>query len=110
MILRPPRSTRTDTLFPYTTLFRSRRADLLYAMAGVSDRRSPPYRLALSGARKHQENRPRYPRTGLHQSGAELRHDVHAALHVRSRHAAGTDRPLPAVELRRRSRLSVSGP
>src|SRR3546814_11279301 len=27
MIRRPPRSTRTDTLFPYTTLFRSR-ADL----------------------------------------------------------------------------------
>src|SRR3546814_19710605 len=25
MILRPPRSTRTDTLFPYTTLFRSDR-------------------------------------------------------------------------------------
>src|SRR3546814_20034375 len=24
MILRPPRSTRTDTLFPYTTLFRSK--------------------------------------------------------------------------------------
>src|SRR3546814_3509787 len=24
MILRPPRATRTDTLFPYTTLFRSR--------------------------------------------------------------------------------------
>src|SRR3546814_7220298 len=27
MIRRPPRSTRTDTLFPYTTLFRSKRAD-----------------------------------------------------------------------------------
>src|SRR3546814_4782942 len=27
MIRRPPRSTRTDTLFPYTTLFRSRGAD-----------------------------------------------------------------------------------
>src|SRR3546814_63214 len=26
MIRRPPRSTRTDTLFPYTTLFRSRHA------------------------------------------------------------------------------------
>src|SRR3546814_2925962 len=26
MIRRPPRSTRTDTLFPYTTLFRSRQA------------------------------------------------------------------------------------
>src|SRR3546814_4107903 len=27
MIRRPPRSTRTDTLFPYTTLFRSQEAD-----------------------------------------------------------------------------------
>src|SRR3546814_2132849 len=27
MIRRPPRSTRTDTLFPYTTLFRSERLD-----------------------------------------------------------------------------------
>src|SRR3546814_8084068 len=27
MIRRPPRSTRTDTLFPYTTLFRSDRAN-----------------------------------------------------------------------------------
>src|SRR3546814_8109825 len=27
MIRRPPRSTRTDTLFPYTTLFRSRGAE-----------------------------------------------------------------------------------
>src|SRR3546814_4155652 len=26
MIRRPPRSTRTDTLFPYTTLFRSQQA------------------------------------------------------------------------------------
>src|SRR3546814_3159453 len=29
MIRRPPRSTRTDTLFPYTTLFRSSGAVLL---------------------------------------------------------------------------------
>src|SRR3546814_3084379 len=28
MIRRPPRSTRTDTLFPYTTLFRSTKAKL----------------------------------------------------------------------------------
>src|SRR3546814_9744266 len=28
MIRRPPRSTRTDTLFPYTTLFRSAPADI----------------------------------------------------------------------------------
>src|SRR3546814_21127707 len=29
MIRRPPRSTRTDTLFPYTTLFRSTRFSML---------------------------------------------------------------------------------
>src|SRR3546814_9001809 len=29
MIRRPPRSTRTDTLFPYTTLFRSQRHRLV---------------------------------------------------------------------------------
>src|SRR3546814_14334655 len=28
MIRRPPRSTHTDTLFPYTTLFRSRRGGI----------------------------------------------------------------------------------
>src|SRR3546814_12360551 len=27
MLRRPPRSTRTDTLFPYTTLFRSEKAE-----------------------------------------------------------------------------------
>src|SRR3546814_3315050 len=32
MIRRPPRSTRTDTLFPYTTLFRS----TLYASTGFA--------------------------------------------------------------------------
>src|SRR3546814_7158152 len=36
MIRRPPRSTRTDTLFPYTTLFRS---DLRFANRVIGDRR-----------------------------------------------------------------------
>src|SRR3546814_11061935 len=31
MIRRPPRSTRTDTLFPYTTLFRSQRSERVLA-------------------------------------------------------------------------------
>src|SRR3546814_17847750 len=35
MIRRPPRSTRTDTLFPYTTLFRSADHRLLAATAGL---------------------------------------------------------------------------
>src|SRR3546814_11665082 len=37
-IRRPPRSTRTDTLFPYTTLFRSR--DLAHLLAAQGDRQS----------------------------------------------------------------------
>src|SRR3546814_1110588 len=35
MIRRPPRSTRTDTLFPYTTLFRSRIAQAAHAQRHV---------------------------------------------------------------------------
>src|SRR3546814_14843622 len=38
MIRRPPRSTRTDTLFPYTTLFRSILDRLLAAFAPLADR------------------------------------------------------------------------
>src|SRR3546814_14011365 len=40
MILRPPMSTRTDTLFPDTTLFRSARSQLIqdfYQLSGISD-------------------------------------------------------------------------
>src|SRR3546814_15581757 len=37
MIRRPPRSTRTDTLFPYTTLFRSK----LHLGAGLPARADP---------------------------------------------------------------------
>src|SRR3546814_4016705 len=58
MIRRPPRSTRTDTLFPYTTLFRSRRRERLdrvelevvddvahHELPGGSAPRGPPTRL-----------------------------------------------------------------
>src|SRR3546814_11836951 len=37
MIRRPPRSTRPDTLFPYTTLFRSRLLAALDRLDGVLD-------------------------------------------------------------------------
>src|SRR3546814_12050144 len=53
MIRRPPRSTRTDTLFPYTTLFRSWVAELLRDLA----LRVPPnvgegLRTLIDGARQ----------------------------------------------------------
>src|SRR3546814_1044146 len=54
MIRRPPRSTRTDTLFPYTTLFRSPRQDAPAAArrrhghlsADVADHPDPHRRLS----------------------------------------------------------------
>src|SRR3546814_5065453 len=49
MIRRPPRSTRTDTLFPYTTLFRSLRGDAV------------PGRQLRRGARGHHDARGRCP-------------------------------------------------
>src|SRR3546814_5775010 len=51
MIRRPPRSTRTDTLFPYTTLFRSCR--------GARDR---PRGCGVVGRRRHGRRRQREAR------------------------------------------------
>src|SRR3546814_7566842 len=65
MIRRPPRSTRTDTLFPYTTLFRSPVAPRLdwpateySAPAGATDGSAPdplrfPARCAASRSEEH---------------------------------------------------------
>src|SRR3546814_5436305 len=41
MIRRPPRSTRTDTLFPYTTLFRSNERALVGIRAEVNNGMRP---------------------------------------------------------------------
>src|SRR3546814_12324796 len=56
MIRRPPRSTRTDTLFPYTTLFRSVRlpADGVPALDGTGR----PHRLALRAGGAGPVRRP----------------------------------------------------
>src|SRR3546814_1830617 len=37
MIRRPPRATRTDTLFPYTTLFRSCMHEALFSDRGLAE-------------------------------------------------------------------------
>src|SRR3546814_14159069 len=53
MIRRPPRSTRTDTLFPYTTLFRSPSAPALQggtAMTGKTLANLFPALVALTSA------------------------------------------------------------
>src|SRR3546814_9142189 len=66
MIRRPPRSTRTDTLFPYTTLFRSSGAEL--------------------DSSWDQPNFPRlhvhFPKLGEEAQGSHLRHKQHLAIGV----------------------------
>src|SRR3546814_18937934 len=60
MIRRPPRSTRTDTLFPYTTLFRSQLGHLRANALGGRQRvgaggqldREPRHRLAVELGRE----------------------------------------------------------
>src|SRR3546814_12141671 len=47
MIRRPPRSTRTDTLFPYTTLFRS--GDAGAALGAAATRRAARRNLPARG-------------------------------------------------------------
>src|SRR3546814_2620144 len=55
MILRPPRSTRTDTLFPYTTLFRSAQA----FFSGLKYKHGPAIEVTRLGqvARRAQQHR-----------------------------------------------------
>src|SRR3546814_2016411 len=66
MIRRPPRSTRTDTLFPYTTLFRSEGRDTIagiLAPIGLPARRVAPHGIvgALKTLALQQIMDPRHP-------------------------------------------------
>src|SRR3546814_9037948 len=85
MIRRPPRSTRTDTLFPYTTLFRSK-ANTGRSSASPKERanrRSPtpeeaPLRRRDSGDRVHDVSH------SLLAAVRVLHHRVGAGEHARS--------------------------
>src|SRR3546814_18160491 len=97
MIRRPPRSTRTDTLFPYTTLFRSCAAALKSPtddknktddwMTTIHDTPAPPRTTALPTV-----NARIYPRGGLdilsRHEVAPLRDASPAGMHdlLRRRH------------------------
>src|SRR3546814_7907166 len=73
MIRRPPRSTRTDTLFPYTTLFRSPLCQAAHCVVLVAVRRR-------SGRR-----RCRGRRCGLAGKRGKLFATLGCSLHGRSR-------------------------
>src|SRR3546814_13243756 len=68
MVRRPLRSTRTDTLFPYTTLFRSfKTVDRLVAAADIVDRRLVVRRAVAEHVERRRRigvgERDREPRT-----------------------------------------------
>src|SRR3546814_3861522 len=56
MIRRPPSSTRTDTLFPYTTLFRSRKHHAPYAICPERINGNGSGKSAVDAARQTQDD------------------------------------------------------
>src|SRR3546814_8826240 len=68
MIPRPPRSTRTDTLFPYTTLFRSPIADACLVaeetVGGDDDGVAQPHAVRLGQRVRQRRERDRAQRRG----------------------------------------------
>src|SRR3546814_11063589 len=60
MILRPPRSTRTDTLFPYTTLYAGQQVEKQSA-AGLFADPHHPYTAALLAALPERATAKRLP-------------------------------------------------
>src|SRR3546814_16143650 len=68
MTRRPPRSTRTDTLFPYTTRFRSRAGGGLCAAQSFCDLLAEGPRLARRRGRILRARRAPAPRSEEHTS------------------------------------------
>src|SRR3546814_5477978 len=93
MIRRPPRSTRTDTLFPYTTLFRSaererRHEDRGYERGG--DRPAPRREDGEEEGRPRQDHGDQDDREGL----ADRQHrQGQGQVDGRLRHGLPRDRP-----------------
>src|SRR3546814_9349365 len=78
MIRRPPRSTRTDTLFPYTTLFRSHQLDEVAGFVAAVElvfEDTVPHVLHRSGRAGQRKDigaaRDTGARTRLHRRGAD---------------------------------------
>src|SRR3546814_14401048 len=79
MIRRPPRSTRTDTLFPYTTLFRSAQA----RAEGLGKARVPESR-QQQGTRhpQHQDRAPPPAQIRARGRGRRARYSEIGRAHV----------------------------
>src|SRR3546814_5020118 len=81
MIRRPPRSTRTDTLFPYTTLFRSRFHQIDRAVGGdkVLGDSDGDARPAFVHRHEHGDARAKPVLRVVHQAAQALRSEEHTS-------------------------------
>src|SRR3546814_10719970 len=109
MIRRPPRSTRTDTLFPYTTLFRSgidvvcdRPLDVSFHDRSVDMRRHSQKGIHVATDMIEELRSPRAHRHHIHQNITvevaimqQMRQQRRRATHV-----MGNDHRLPKVPVR----------
>src|SRR3546814_15208641 len=73
MIRRPPRSTRTDTLFPYTTLFRSPADRECLVDREIYARRARAVRRGARSARLGRPSAPRRPPPAYPDRGGAAR-------------------------------------
>src|SRR3546814_9662683 len=81
MIRRPPRSTRTDTLFPYTTLFRSQAGEQGVQVLCFQEVFTQPYFCPSQDAKWYEsaEAIPDGPTTQLMQTYAAKRSEEHTS-------------------------------
>src|SRR3546814_20381946 len=82
MIRRPPITTRSDTLFPYTTLFRSGGLVLLCRLGEIFDEH---HSLGLVGRRVHVGHVVRDDVEFAPQGELSRQRDIAGVLHARSR-------------------------
>src|SRR3546814_20982287 len=80
LIRRPTRCTRTDTLFPYTTLFRSAEPPLCLALGALG---LDSHRRRRGGGAPQRHSRRRRPRGGTSPAGSLLPPDRLAVPHGR---------------------------
>src|SRR3546814_987065 len=115
MIRRPPRSTRTDTLFPYTTLFRSPRCQETTAPEGPPECRESVNRSCRPAGSKvpPQANSPP-PRSGSPARSEEHTSELQSLMRIsyavfclkKQTHTRHTPTDLPLQSLQQPSHIS----
>src|SRR3546814_12963802 len=107
MIRRPPRSTRTDTLFPYTTLFRSVSILVEEADTRILVDTSPDLREQLLDTDVSDLDAVIW--THDHADHCHGLDDLRQLFHVRGAPVAGSSRPATLATLRHRFAYAFEG-